>query len=154
MNNKTQKLNMLLIVVIALSFLVYWSSPLSPSLASDLSLDHRNKIISSSDTVLKIGTPLIALFTNESSSHAYVLRDLIQGQEVYFSINPDHDFNVTLYTPSRTIFEIERVIHETKYLGAWKPLVNGNWKIQVNHTRPIEIGNVSYSILVSIPQLG
>ncbi|MHA2202311.1 MAG: hypothetical protein ACW991_01355, partial [Candidatus Hodarchaeales archaeon] len=98
--------------------------------------------------------PKSALFTNDSSSHTYQLQEIIQGQVVYFSIDPDYDFNVTLYNPSGTISEIERAIHQTKYLGAWITSISGNWKIQVDDTRPVKIENLTYSILVSIPPLG
>ncbi|UCG02998.1 MAG: hypothetical protein JSW11_03225 [Candidatus Heimdallarchaeota archaeon] len=154
MNIKPQKLNILLMVVLALSFLVNWSSPLSLSSTSNMRLDHRNKITRPSDIVLKNGVPFDALFTNESSSHTYKIRQVLQGQEVYFSLNPDYDFNVTLYTPSGTIFEIERVNHETKYLGVWETSVSGNWRIQVDDTRPVKNENLSYSIQVNMPLFG
>ncbi len=145
---------MLLIGVITLSFLVLWSSPFPRSSTSKIIIDPQNKITSTSDIVLRSGIPFSAFFTNESSSHTYLLREIIQGQEGYFSIDPDFNFNVTIYNPSGAISEIERAIHPTKYLGAWKTLISGNWRIQVDDTRPVKIGNLNYSILVSIPPLG
>lgn len=155
MRNKYQKLILLLLIVTALSFFVHWSFPLSPSTAADSFIGHQKQTKSSADRVIKNGIPLEAIFTNESSSHSYLLHDVDSGQEVFFSIDPDYNFNVTLFSPSGTIFEIERIIHDTKFLGKWKTSEwSGNWEIQVNDTRVVKNGNLTYSIYVSVPSLG
>ncbi|MFW9905882.1 MAG: hypothetical protein ACFFFH_16290 [Candidatus Thorarchaeota archaeon] len=153
MKNKPQKLIVLLLVITALSFFVNWSSQLSSGRATGSLADHQKKIISSSD-IIKNEIPINAIFTNESSSHSYILRDVNSGQMVFFSINPNYNFNVTLFTPSGTVYEIERVIHSTKFLGKWIASISGNWEIQVNDTRSVKNGNLTYRILVSLPPLG
>ena len=150
----SEKLKNLFFCVIVLSFVFVWSSPFFSSSAIIKTADQRNKVHSSSDQVLINGIPENALFTNDSSSHNYLIHDIIQGQVVYFSLDPNTDYNVTLYNPMGAIFKIERTIHTTKYLGSWKASVSGTWKLQVNYTKIVGDESLSYKILVSIPITG
>ncbi|MHA2203489.1 MAG: hypothetical protein ACW991_07350, partial [Candidatus Hodarchaeales archaeon] len=70
----SKKLDVVLFVVITLSFLVLWSSPFPRSSTSKIIIDPQNKITSTSDIVLRNGVPKSALFTNDSSSHTYQLQ--------------------------------------------------------------------------------
>ncbi|MFX0122678.1 MAG: hypothetical protein ACFFAE_03515 [Candidatus Hodarchaeota archaeon] len=155
MNVMSPKLKILFFVVFALSFTFIWSSPFSSNSALELKINQQLQIESSSvDQLLRHGIPISATFTNTSTTHNYLFSDIVKGQVVYFSIDPDSDFNVTLYNPLGAEFEIERVIHPIKYLGTWKASVSGNWKLQVNDTRSVITGNLTYSILASIPTVG
>ncbi|MFX1516549.1 MAG: hypothetical protein ACFFC6_09585 [Promethearchaeota archaeon] len=154
MKISSQKLKNLFFCVIALSFVCIWSSPFFSSSAIVKTVDQRNKVHISSDQVLINGVPENALFTNDSSSHNYLIQDIIQGQAVYFSLDPSTDYNVTLYNPMGAIFKIERTIHATKYLGSWKASVSGTWKLQVNYTKIVGDESLSYKILASIPTTG
>jgi len=154
MNISSQKLKILFFITIALSFVFVWSSPFFSSSAIEKVLDEQNKITSSSDQVLINGVPEIGLFTNDSTSHNYLLLDITQGQVIYFSIDPYAEYNVTLYNPTGAIFKIERTIHDTKYLGSWKASVSGTWKLQLNYTKIAGSETFSYTILAALPTTG
>ena len=87
MNISSLKLKKLLFIIIALSFVFVWSSPFSSSSALEKVLDEQNKVTSSSDQVLIDGIPEAGLFTNDSTSHNYLLQEITQGQVIYFSID-------------------------------------------------------------------
>ena len=141
-------------MIIALSFISVWSSPLFSSSAIEKTLDGQNKVTSSLDQVLINGVPETGLFTNETSSHNYLLHDISQGQIIYFSIDPNAEYNVTLYNPTGAIFKIERTIHDTKYLGSWKASVSGTWKLQLNYTKIAGSETLSYTILAALSSIG
>ncbi|MFX0014214.1 MAG: hypothetical protein ACFFB2_06965 [Promethearchaeota archaeon] len=155
MNGINKKLKILLVVGMVLIFLAIRVPPLPTNSTSDMELDLYNKISNSlNQTTLNHGIPKIAFFTNTSLSHNWFLENIPKGKVIFFSIAPDLNYNVTLFNPSGTKFEIERQIHPTKFLGVWKASVTGTWKLQVDYTNNIGNGNVSYNILVSMPRTG
>ncbi len=111
-------------------------------------------ISSNQGGLLKHGISNIGIFTNESISHDWILENIREDQIVYFSIFPANILNVTVLNPSGINYDFSQKIHPTKFLGSWIAKVSGNWTINVNDNREVKAGNVTYTILASIPEIG
>jgi hypothetical protein len=142
------------LTIITWLFFTFCVSPSSVSSTSEIDMNNKRITTNFSDSIiLSHGIPQIGVFNDSSMSHKYIFEAIKQNQVVYFSINPDLDFNITLYNPNEKEFDIERTIHSNEdiYLGSWRASLAGNWLLEVNNTRG---GNFTYEILASIPEIG
>lgn len=150
----SRKLEIVFIIIMIINFLVFYSFTFPTVTASESTSDILVKTIDFPDsTVLRHGILKTGTFINESISHNYIFEAITQGQVVYFSINPNDNFSVTIYNPSGIEFEKDVTSHSTKYLGSWKASVDGDWKLQLNATKSYST-NFTYEILASIPEVG
>ncbi|MFX0184178.1 MAG: hypothetical protein ACFE95_13930 [Candidatus Hodarchaeota archaeon] len=147
----------LVIVNLAIITSLFFVFCISPSLVSSTSEKNiiNQKITTnfSEANILNHGIPLKGIFNESSKSHTYIFETINQGQVIYFSINPNSDFNITLYNPYGIKFDIKRTFHPNEgiYLGSWQASLAGDWLLEVNNTRA---ENVTYDILASIPETG
>lgn len=154
---------MLIIVIIVLGFLEICTFPFPGVSASESRIHIKNsKKNFSNQTIIKHGIPNTGIFTNESSTHNYLLENLVKNQVVYFSITPEppfskSDFLVGLFKHSG--LDYSSILYENlglaKYMGSWTtPSGEEDWILQVNDTRVQSNENFTYTILVSKPENG
>jgi hypothetical protein len=92
-------------------------------------------------------------FTNESSSHNWIVSTTVLGQNVYLSISTK-SVNVSLYTPKDIKYPINEIDSDSKYLASWTSSDTGLWKIQVNDSEINRTNIFIYEILVTVPNSG
>lgn len=114
------------------------------------------KILNNETGILKHGVTEIGTFTNESSSHKWLIPDIVEEQIIFFTISPKVNKTVTVFNPSEVQFDIDEdeESHVTDYLGSWTASVDGDWLIEVNDTVSGRTVDVNYTIIASIPKNG
>ncbi len=114
---------------------------------------HASSTDFTNSTVIQSGIPQEGVFTSENKTHYWKLEDVNQGQVVYLSLTPYSEMEIDLYRPSGESFSqiLEPTGSLTDYLASWSANDDGDWIIAINDTRVAPDLNVTYSVLVFMP---